>query len=88
MHGAFIFFLLGFLSILIGWIIFWQMDDSDEPFWLIFLEALSDIVNFNPNFLIIGLLFWVLGFLLVLLGIGTSFNPAILNIFSSILASV
>lgn len=81
MNGVLILILFGALFFLLGWI-FWDMEESNESFWDALLEALADIfLDFTPGFRTVALLFWLIGFLIIILGIVAFFNPAVLDLF-------
>ncbi|MFB9759357.1 hypothetical protein [Ectobacillus funiculus] len=70
MHGALILFILSFLCFLVGWL-FWDMDDTVQPFWVSLLDALSDIfMDFVPGVRSVALILWFIGLIFLLFGIG------------------
>ncbi|MGG3466885.1 hypothetical protein ABES02_05005 [Neobacillus pocheonensis] len=80
--GVLIVFLFGLFFFLLGWI-FWGMGENGETFWVALLETLADIFSefLFASYRTVALIFWVMGFLFVVLGLITLKNPEILPIF-------
>jgi hypothetical protein len=80
-NGALILLAIGIILLLFAWYL-WRKGDPNQPFWIALLETLSDIFLelVFTSYRTWALFLWLIGFVMVLLGIFALYKNATLLI--------